>query len=111
MDILSLDATDQLQELATLRISARELLEVSVARMDQLNPKLNAVVSRDLDRAYGVQIPHDIIAEICAVQSVNGHRSAILQTAPRERQSKHPCRWQTASVIRRKHADANPPLS
>jgi amidase len=52
MDILSLDATDQLKELATLRISARELLEVSVARMDQLNPKLNAVVSRDLDRAY-----------------------------------------------------------
>jgi Asp-tRNA(Asn)/Glu-tRNA(Gln) amidotransferase A subunit family amidase len=51
MDILSLNATDQLKELATLRISARELLEVSVARMDQLNPKLNAVVSRDLDRA------------------------------------------------------------
>src|SRR5215813_12275299 len=52
MDILSLDATDQLQALATLRISARELLEASVVRMDRLNPKLNAVVSRDLDRAY-----------------------------------------------------------
>jgi Asp-tRNA(Asn)/Glu-tRNA(Gln) amidotransferase A subunit family amidase len=48
MDILSLDATDQLQELAALRLSARELLEASVARMDRL-PKLNAVVSRDLD--------------------------------------------------------------
>ena len=52
MDILSLDATDQLQALAALRISARELLEASVVRMDRLNPKLNAVVSRDLDRAH-----------------------------------------------------------
>jgi Asp-tRNA(Asn)/Glu-tRNA(Gln) amidotransferase A subunit family amidase len=52
MDILSLDATDQLQALAALRISARELLEASVVRADRLNPKLNAVVSRDLDRAY-----------------------------------------------------------
>ena len=52
MDILSLDATAQLQELAALRISARELLEASVVRMDWLNPKLNAVVSCDLDRAY-----------------------------------------------------------
>jgi amidase len=52
MDILSLDATDQLQALAALKISARELLEASVARMDQLNPKLKAVVSRDLECAY-----------------------------------------------------------
>src|ERR1700746_3050280 len=52
MDILSLDASDQLQALAALRISARELLEASVVRRDRLNPKLNAVVSRDLDRAY-----------------------------------------------------------
>ena len=51
-DILSLDATDQLQALAALRISARELLDASVVRTDRLNPKLNAVVSRDLDRAY-----------------------------------------------------------
>jgi len=29
-----------------------ELLGASVARTDQLNPKLNAVVARDLDRAY-----------------------------------------------------------
>jgi amidase len=51
-DILSLDATGQLHALATLRISARELLEAEVALTDRLNPKLNAVVSRDLDRAY-----------------------------------------------------------
>jgi Asp-tRNA(Asn)/Glu-tRNA(Gln) amidotransferase A subunit family amidase len=52
MDILCLDATDQLQALAALRISARELLEASVVRLDRLNPRLNAVVSRDLDHAY-----------------------------------------------------------
>jgi amidase len=51
-DILSLDATDQLRALDAHRISARELLRASVARTDQLNPKLNAVVSRDLGRAY-----------------------------------------------------------
>ena len=51
-DILSLDATAQLQALATRRISARELLQASVALTDRLNPKLNAVVSRDLDCAY-----------------------------------------------------------
>ena len=51
-DILSQDATDQLKALAALQISARELLEASVVRVDRLNPKLNAVVSRDLDRAY-----------------------------------------------------------
>jgi amidase len=51
-DVLSLDATDQLQALAARRISARELLEASVEQTDRLNPKLNAVVSRDLDRAY-----------------------------------------------------------
>jgi amidase len=51
-DILALDATGQLQALAARRVSALELLEASVARTDRLNPKLNAVVSRDLDRAY-----------------------------------------------------------
>jgi len=37
-DILSLDATGQLQALAALRISARELLEASAVRTDRLNP-------------------------------------------------------------------------
>jgi hypothetical protein len=46
MDILSLDATDQLQAHAALRIRARELVEAAIVRMDRL-PKLNAVVSRD----------------------------------------------------------------
>jgi amidase len=51
-DVLSRDATAQLQALAARRIGARELLEASVARTNRLNPKLNAVVSRDLDNAY-----------------------------------------------------------
>lgn len=51
-EILSLDATGQLQALAARRISARELLEASVGRTDRLNLKLNAVVTRNLDRAY-----------------------------------------------------------
>jgi len=51
-DILFLDGTDQLKALLTRQISARELLTASVARTNALNARLNAVVSRDLDRAY-----------------------------------------------------------
>ncbi len=51
-DILFLDATDQLKALLTRQISAVELLDASVARTNALNARLNAVVSRDLDRAY-----------------------------------------------------------
>jgi amidase len=51
-DVLSLDAIGQLRALAEKKISARELLEASVARADALHGRLNAVVSRDLDRAY-----------------------------------------------------------
>jgi amidase len=51
-DILFLDATDQLKALLTRQISARELLDAAVARTNALNARLNAVVSRDLDRAY-----------------------------------------------------------
>jgi hypothetical protein len=44
---------------AARRISARELLEASVARTDRLNPRLNAVVTRDLERAYAsARLPH-----------------------------------------------------
>jgi amidase len=51
-DILFCDATDQLKALLGRQISARELLQISVARTDQLGRRLNAVVSHDLDRAY-----------------------------------------------------------
>lgn len=51
-DILSMDATDQLKSLADKQISARELLGSAIARTDATHGRLNAVVSRDLDRAY-----------------------------------------------------------
>ncbi len=52
VDVLSLDATDQLKALVAREISARELLDASVARTDRLHARLNAVVVRDLERAY-----------------------------------------------------------
>ena len=37
--------------LADRKISARELLDVTIARIEALDPKINAVVVRDFDRA------------------------------------------------------------
>jgi amidase len=50
-DILSLDATGQLQALETKRISAVELLEATVRRHEACHTQINAVVTTDLDRA------------------------------------------------------------
>jgi len=50
-DILSLDATAQLNALEAGRISAAALLEASIDRYHAVNPALNAVVATDLDRA------------------------------------------------------------
>ncbi|ACB94943.1 amidase family protein [Beijerinckia indica] len=52
MDILYSDAVDQLRMLSTRQLSARELLDMVVARTDRLSERVNAVVARDLDRAY-----------------------------------------------------------
>lgn len=52
MDILSLDATGQLKALKDRQISARELLDASIARADRLNSLLNAIVAREVDRAF-----------------------------------------------------------
>jgi amidase len=46
-DILDLDATGQLAELAAGRISAVELLNLSIARRDETHARLNAVVVTD----------------------------------------------------------------
>lgn len=51
-DILSLDATDQIAKLATREISSRELVEAAVRRTNQLHTRFNAVIARDLDRAF-----------------------------------------------------------
>ena len=48
---LKLDATEQLAALAARRISALELLEVSLSRQQQVHGQLNAVVATSLERA------------------------------------------------------------
>jgi amidase len=50
-DVLSLDATAQLQALETRRISAIDLLDASLARWRLQHAAINAVVATDLDRA------------------------------------------------------------
>ena len=42
-------ATEQLQLLRERRIGAVELLELLLARIERLNPRLNAVVARDVE--------------------------------------------------------------
>ena len=44
-------ATDLVQMLAARKISARELLDASIKRIEAIDPKINAVVVRDFDRA------------------------------------------------------------
>jgi amidase len=52
MDILGQDATGQLSALASGQISACELLQVCLDRVDSIGHALNAVIVRDLDRAF-----------------------------------------------------------
>jgi amidase len=49
--LLSLDATGQLQALASGRTSALELLEATLRRYAEVNKPVNAVVATDLERA------------------------------------------------------------
>jgi amidase len=44
-------ATDLTQALAARQISARELLDFAITRIEALDPKVNAVVVRDYERA------------------------------------------------------------
>jgi amidase len=44
-------AGELLQALATRQISSRELVDDAIARIETLDPKINAVVVRDFDRA------------------------------------------------------------
>jgi amidase len=44
-------ATDLVRALAARQISARELLDAAIARIEAIDPKINAVVVRDFDRA------------------------------------------------------------
>jgi amidase len=44
-------ATDLIQALLARQVSARELTDAAIARIEALDPKINAVVVRDFDRA------------------------------------------------------------
>lgn len=50
-DVLDLDATSQLNLLASRQIGAAELLKLALARHEQTHKRLNAVVAADLERA------------------------------------------------------------
>jgi amidase len=54
MDIPGQDAVGQLRALAGRQISACELLQACVDRADATRQALNAVIARDLDRAFAV---------------------------------------------------------
>ena len=45
------NAVELVQALATQQISARELLDAAITRIDAVDPKIHAVVVRDFDRA------------------------------------------------------------
>jgi amidase len=45
-------AGEQVQALASREISSRELVDSAIARIEALDPKINAVVVRDFDRAH-----------------------------------------------------------
>ena len=47
-------AGELLQALATRQISSRELVNDAIARIETLDPKINAIVVRDFDRARAV---------------------------------------------------------
>jgi amidase len=44
-------ATDLVQALSARQISAHELMDAAIARIEAIDPKINAVVVRDFDRA------------------------------------------------------------
>jgi len=64
-------ATDLLQALAARQVSARELLDAAIARIEALDPKINAVVVRDFDRAHAA-------ADAADAALARGERRALL---------------------------------
>jgi amidase len=50
-DVAYRSAADLVGMLANRKVSARELLDASISRIEALDPKINAVVVRDFDRA------------------------------------------------------------
>ena len=52
-------ATDLLQALTARQVSARELVDAAIARIEALDPRINAVVVRDFDRARAAALAAD----------------------------------------------------
>ncbi|MGH9113584.1 MAG: hypothetical protein ACRDZN_15010 [Acidimicrobiales bacterium] len=50
-DVLTWPATQLAEAIRQRQVSSRELLEVALDRVDRINPKLNAVVTLDVERA------------------------------------------------------------
>src|SRR5262249_62372043 len=50
-DLTYRTASDLAEMLAKRQVSARELLDAAISRIERLDPKINAVVVRDFDRA------------------------------------------------------------
>ncbi len=50
-DLASLDATAQAELVRTGEVSSLELVDAAIARIESLNPRLNAVIHTDYDRA------------------------------------------------------------
>lgn len=66
-----LTATDSIDALVSRRISSRELVDTAIARIEALDPKVNAVVVRDFDRARAA-------ADAADAASTRGDRRPLL---------------------------------
>src|SRR3954470_14786804 len=64
-------ATDLLRALAAREVSSRELVDAAIARIEALDPKINAVVVRDFDRAKAA-------ADAADAALAKGERRALL---------------------------------
>ena len=50
-DLARMDATDQAELVRTGKVSAAELVEAAIARIEKVNPELNAVIHPLFDKA------------------------------------------------------------
>ena len=79
MELWQLDATDLAHQIRTGRASAREAVESTLARMDAVNPAINAVVRRmddealaAADAADAAQARGDALGPLHGVKAVVG---------------------------------------
>jgi amidase len=74
-------AREQVAAVRTREISARELLDLHLARIDERNPQLNAIVSLDEDRAReGARAADEALASGAAVGPLHGLPFAFKDT-------------------------------